>query len=44
MQGYSWGVSAYLENREMLLGTMPQFSGVRRFFLLGLDVIVPKGT
>ena len=44
MQGHSWGVSAYLENREMLLGTTPQFSGERRFFHLGLDVILPRGT
>jgi len=41
---HMWGVSAYMENRELLLGSTPQFSGEKRFFHLGLDVILPKGT
>jgi hypothetical protein len=45
MQGsYHWGVSSYLENREILLSDCPQMVKEQRFFHLGLDVIVPLGT
>jgi hypothetical protein len=41
---YSWGVSAYLENRETLLADCPQMVAEKRFIHLGLDIIVPLGT
>jgi len=45
MQGkYHWGVSSYLENREILLAGCPQMVEEQRFFHLGLDVIVDLGT
>jgi hypothetical protein len=45
MQGkYHWGVSSYLENRELLLSDCPQMVAEQRFFHLGLDVIVDLGT
>lgn len=45
MQGtYYWGVSSYLENREILLSDCPQMVAEQRFFHLGLDVIVDLGT
>jgi hypothetical protein len=40
---YSWGVSAYLENREPLLSDCPQMVAEQRFIHLGLDIIVPLG-
>ncbi len=40
---YSWGVSAYLERRETLLGDCPQMMAEKRFIHLGLDVIVDLG-
>ncbi len=41
---YSWGLSAYLENREALLSDCPQMVAEKRFIHLGLDIIVPLGT
>ncbi|MDM8536996.1 peptidoglycan DD-metalloendopeptidase family protein [Desulfobacterales bacterium HSG17] len=41
---YSWGVSSYLENREILLSQCPQMVEEQRFFHLGLDIIVPLDT
>jgi hypothetical protein len=40
----SWGVAAYLENRESLLADCPQMVAESRFIHLGLDIIVPLGT
>lgn len=41
---YSWGVSSYLENREVVLSQCPQMVEEQRFYHLGLDIIVPLGT
>ncbi len=41
---YHWGVAPYLERRDTLLGDCPQMVAQKRFFHLGLDVIVPLGT
>lgn len=41
---YSWGVSSYLENRETVLSQCPQMVEEKRFYHLGLDIIVPPGT
>ncbi len=41
---FSWGVSSYLENREVVLSQCPQMVEEQRFYHLGLDVIVPLGT
>ena len=41
---YTWGVSSYLENREIVLSPCPQMVEEKRFFHLGLDIIVPLGT
>jgi hypothetical protein len=41
---YSWGVAAYLENRQALLMDCPQMVAEKRFIHLGLDIIVPLGT
>jgi murein DD-endopeptidase MepM/ murein hydrolase activator NlpD len=41
---YHWGFSGYLENRRSLLRDCPQMVEEGRFFHLGLDIIVPKGT
>ncbi|MBW2654025.1 MAG: peptidoglycan DD-metalloendopeptidase family protein [Deltaproteobacteria bacterium] len=41
---YTWGVSSYLENREIVLSQCPQMVEEQRFYHLGLDVIVPLGT
>jgi len=40
---YEWGVAGYLERRDTLLSSCPQMVEEKRFFHLGLDVIVPKG-
>ncbi len=40
---FSWGFSGYLEYRESLLGHLPQMAETKRFFHLGLDVMVPIG-
>ena len=39
-----WGVAAYLERRDTLLSDCPQMVADKRFFHLGLDVIVTVGT
>lgn len=41
---FTWGVSSYLENREIVLSECPQMVEEKRFFHLGLDIIVPLGT
>jgi len=41
---YSWGVAAYLENRDTLLADCPQMVEEGRFIHLGLDIIVGLGT
>jgi hypothetical protein len=41
---YSWGVSAYLEDRTTLLSDCPQMVEEQRFIHLGLDIIVPLHT
>jgi hypothetical protein len=41
---YTWGVSSYLENRERVLSDCPQMVEEKRFYHLGLDIIVPLGT
>ena len=41
---YRWGVSPYLEQRDILLGDCPQMVADKRFIHLGLDVIVGLGT
>ncbi len=38
---YTWGVSSYLENREIVLSPCPQMDEEKRFYHLGLDIIVP---
>ena len=43
-KGHSWGVAAYLENRDTLLADCPQMVKERRFIHLGLDIIVGLGT
>jgi hypothetical protein len=40
----SWGFAGYLERRDSLLRDCPQMMEQGRFFHLGLDVIVPRGT
>ena len=40
----SWGFSGYLERRDSLLRSCPQMVEEKRFFHLGLDIIVPLGT
>ena len=41
---YRWGFSGYLENRKSLLRDCPQMMAEGRYFHLGLDVLVVKGT
>ncbi len=38
---HSWGLSPYLENREVLLSSCPQMVREGRFYHLGLDIIAP---
>lgn len=40
---FSWGVSSYLENRQVVLSQCPQMVEEKRFYHLGLDIIVPLG-
>lgn len=40
---YSWGFSGYLERRDSLLRSCPQMTAEKRFFHLGLDIIVARG-
>ncbi len=39
-----FGLASYLENRETILSHYPQMKAEKRFFHLGLDIIVPLGT
>jgi len=41
---HRWGVSPYLEQRDILLSDCPQMVAEKRFIHLGLDVIVAMGT
>ncbi len=41
---HSWGLAGYLERRDSLLKNYPQMVSEKRFFHLGLDIMVPKGT
>jgi len=41
---FTWGVSSYLENREVVLSQCPQMVEEQRFYHLGLDIIVPLAT
>lgn len=41
---FSWGFAGYLENRRTLLRDCPQMVEEGRFFHLGLDILVPRGT
>ncbi|MCK5311954.1 MAG: peptidoglycan DD-metalloendopeptidase family protein [Desulfobacteraceae bacterium] len=41
---FCWGVSSYLENREIVLSQCPQMVEEKRFYHLGLDIIVPLHT
>jgi len=41
---HSWGLAAYLENRDTLLADCPQMVKEQRFIHLGLDIIVNLGT
>ena len=41
---FSWGLSAYLENRKTLLADCPQMMEEKRYYHLGLDIIVPCRT
>ena len=41
---FSWGVAAYLENRQKVLSVYPQMVEEKRWYHLGLDIIVPLGT
>lgn len=38
---HSWGFSPYLERRDTLLADCPQMAAEKRFFHLGVDIIVP---
>ncbi len=42
--GQNWGISGYLERRDSLLRDCPQMVTEERFFHLGVDIIVDKGT
>lgn len=41
---YSWGFSPYLERRDTLLADCPQMAAEKRFFHLGVDIIVSVNT
>ncbi len=41
---HSWGFSPYLERRDSLLADCPQMAAEKRFFHLGVDIIVPNDT
>ena len=41
---YQWGFSPYLERRDTLLADCPQMAAEKRFYHLGMDIIVPVGT
>ena len=40
---HTWGVASYLEDRETILCEYPQMREEKRYFHLGLDIIVPLG-
>lgn len=41
---YSWGFSPYLERRDTLLAGCPQMAAEKRYYHLGMDIIVPVAT
>ena len=41
---YLWGFSPYLERRDTLLADCPQMAAEKRFYHLGMDIIVPVDT
>jgi len=41
---YSWGLGGYLERRETLLQSFPQMVQEKRFYHLGIDILVPVNT
>lgn len=41
---YSWGFSGYLERRDTILSHYPQMRSEKRYYHLGVDIIVPLGT
>lgn len=41
---HSWGFSPYFERRDTLLADCPQMAAEKRFFHLGVDIIVPNDT
>lgn len=42
--GYSWGIGRYLEERKNLLHAYPNIIEEKRYYHLGLDIIVPYNT
>ncbi len=44
MAPHQWGFGDYLENRESLLRDYPQMVDAKRFYHLGIDIIVPCRT
>jgi hypothetical protein len=42
--GFSWGFSGYLERRDTILCNYPQMRREKRYYHLGVDIIVPLGT
>ncbi|THB73218.1 MAG: hypothetical protein D6B25_15360 [Desulfobulbaceae bacterium] len=41
---HQWGFSPYLERRDTLLADCPQMAAEKRFYHLGMDIIVPVNT
>lgn len=41
---FSWGLASYLEDRETILCQYPQMREEKRYYHLGLDIIVPLDT
>jgi hypothetical protein len=41
---HSWGFSGYLERRDTILCNYPQMREEKRYYHLGVDIIVPLGT
>lgn len=41
---FTWGFSPYLERRDTLLAECPQMAADKRFFHLGMDIVVPLGS
>lgn len=44
LPNYQWGFSPYLERRDTLLADCPQMAAEKRFYHLGMDIIVPVNT